>query len=105
VLCTPNNPTGNATSTGDVERVLDEIDGVLFLDNAYVEFSGIDYLPLTEESTRTWSSAGRSRKCTRLPASGSGTAFVPAWLQQYYTRAGNAVYGERGIGSSGRQRP
>jgi len=87
VLCTPNNPTGNATSTGDVERVLDEIDGILFLDNAYVEFSGIDYLPLLRKYEnlvigRTFS------KVYSLAGLRIGYAFVPAWLQPYYTRAG-----------------
>ena len=49
VLCTPNNPTGNATPVADVTAVLDSIDGVLFLDNAYVEFSDYDYLPLLKK--------------------------------------------------------
>ncbi|MGA2698402.1 MAG: histidinol-phosphate transaminase [Methanoregula sp.] len=87
VLCTPNNPTGNATSVDDVQRVLDEIKGILFLDNAYVEFSGIDYLPLTKKYEnlvigRTFS------KVHSLAGLRIGYAFVPAWLQPFYLRAG-----------------
>jgi Histidinol-phosphate/aromatic aminotransferase and cobyric acid decarboxylase len=87
VLCSPNNPTGNATSIGDVERVLEAIHGVLFLDNAYVEFSGIDYLPLMKKYEnlvigRTFS------KVYSLAGLRIGYAFVPAWLQPYYARAG-----------------
>jgi histidinol-phosphate aminotransferase len=87
VLCTPNNPTGNATSVDDVHRVLDEIRGILFLDNAYVEFSGIDYLPLTKKYEnlvigRTFS------KVHSLAGLRIGYAFVPAWLQPFYLRAG-----------------
>ncbi|MEN6395313.1 MAG: histidinol-phosphate transaminase [Methanoregula sp.] len=87
VLCTPNNPTGNATSPDDVERVLNEIKGVLFLDNAYVEFSGIDYHPLLRKYEnlvigRTFS------KVYSLAGLRIGYAFVPAWLQPYYLRAG-----------------
>lgn len=87
VLCSPNNPTGNATSIGDVERVLDEINGVLFLDNAYVEFSGIDYLPLMKKYEnlvigRTFS------KVYSLAGLRVGYAFVPGWLLPYYARAG-----------------
>ncbi|MGA2161676.1 MAG: histidinol-phosphate transaminase [Methanoregula sp.] len=87
VLCTPNNPTGNATSVGDVQRVLDEIKGILFLDNAYIEFSGIDYLPLMKKYDnlvigRTFS------KVYSLAGLRIGYAFVPAWLQPFYIRAG-----------------
>ncbi|MGB8220698.1 MAG: histidinol-phosphate transaminase [Methanoregula sp.] len=87
VLCTPNNPTGNATSVDDVQRVLDEIKGILFLDNAYVEFSGIDYLPLMKKYDnlvigRTFS------KVHSLAGLRIGYAFVPAWLHPFYLRAG-----------------
>ncbi|HVP96987.1 histidinol-phosphate transaminase [Methanoregula sp.] len=87
VLCTPNNPTGNATSAEDVRRVLDGINGLLFLDNAYVEFSGIDYLPLMKKYEnlvigRTFS------KVHSLAGLRIGYAFVPAWLQPFYLRAG-----------------
>jgi histidinol-phosphate aminotransferase len=87
VLCTPNNPTGNATPVEDVRRVLDAIKGVLFLDNAYVEFSGIDYLLLMKKYDnlvigRTFS------KVHSLAGLRIGYAFVPAWLQPFYLRAG-----------------
>jgi len=86
VLCTPNNPTGNATSVEDVKKVLDGIDGILFLDNAYVEFSGIDYIPLMKKYEnlvigRTFS------KVYSLAGLRIGYAFVPSWLQPFYIRA------------------
>ena len=49
IVCTPNNPTGNSTPVDMVAELLEEIEGVLFLDNAYVEFSGCDYLPLLKK--------------------------------------------------------
>ena len=49
-LCTPNNPTGTVTGTADIERILSEISGVLFLDNAYVEFCDASLI------MRMWSS-------------------------------------------------
>jgi histidinol-phosphate aminotransferase len=86
-LCSPNNPTGNATPVPVVEKILRETNGVLFLDCAYVEFSGIDYLPLLEKYPnliigRTFS------KVHSLAGLRIGYAFVPAWLQPYYDRAG-----------------
>lgn len=87
VLCSPNNPTGNATPVDVVEKVLEGIGGVLFLDCAYVEFSGLDYLPLLKQYDnliigRTFS------KVHSLAGLRIGYAFVPAWLQPYYIRAG-----------------
>jgi histidinol-phosphate aminotransferase len=87
VLCSPNNPTGNATPVTDVASVLDGIDGVLFLDNAYVEFSDYDYLPLLKRYEnlvigRTFS------KVHALAGLRIGYGFVPAWLEPYYVRAG-----------------
>jgi histidinol-phosphate aminotransferase len=86
-LCSPNNPTGNATSVEDVETVLEGIEGLLFLDNAYVEFSGIDYLPLMKRHEnlvlgRTFS------KVHSLAGLRIGYAFTPRWLPPWYQRAG-----------------
>ena len=87
ILCSPNNPTGNATPVEDVRQVLETIGGVLFLDNAYVEFSDYDYLPLIKKYDnliigRTFS------KAHALAGLRIGYAFVPAWLAPFYLRAG-----------------
>jgi histidinol-phosphate aminotransferase len=87
VLCSPNNPTGNATGIDDVREILEGIDGLLFLDNAYVEFSGIDYLPLMKKHEnlvlgRTFS------KVYSLAGLRIGYAFTPRWLPPWYNRAG-----------------
>jgi len=86
VLCSPNNPTGNATSSEIVREILEGIDGVLFLDNAYVEFSDYDYLPLMKKHEnlilgRTFS------KIHSLAGLRVGYAFVPGWLVPWYQRA------------------
>lgn len=86
VLCTPNNPTGNATCVEVVREILEGINGVLFLDNAYVEFSDFDYLPLLKQYDnlvigRTFS------KVYSLAGLRIGYGFVPAWLVPFYQRA------------------
>jgi histidinol-phosphate aminotransferase len=86
ILCSPNNPTGNATSPENVREILESIDGVLFLDNAYVEFSDYDYLPLMKKYEnlilgRTFS------KIHSLAGLRVGYAFVPGWLVPWYQRA------------------
>ena len=39
VLSTPNNPTGKSLSRGDLERILDAVDAIVLVDEAYIEFS------------------------------------------------------------------
>ncbi|MBC7904467.1 MAG: aminotransferase class I/II-fold pyridoxal phosphate-dependent enzyme, partial [Gemmatimonadaceae bacterium] len=38
-LCSPNNPTGNALDREDIEIVINNFDGLVVLDEAYVNFS------------------------------------------------------------------
>jgi histidinol-phosphate aminotransferase len=87
VLCSPNNPTGNATPVDAVAEILEGIEGVLFLDNAYIEFSDCDYLPLMKKHEnlvlgRTFS------KVYSLAGLRIGYAFTPRWLPPWYHRAG-----------------
>lgn len=46
LLCTPNNPTGDAVPVEWVERLLERLEAPLLLDNAYGEFCRYDYRPL-----------------------------------------------------------
>ncbi len=46
LLCTPNNPTGDALPVERIERLLDRLQAPLLLDNAYGEFCRYDYRPL-----------------------------------------------------------
>jgi histidinol-phosphate aminotransferase len=39
-LCSPNNPTGTALGTKDVERIAERCSGMLLVDEAYFEFGG-----------------------------------------------------------------
>jgi histidinol-phosphate aminotransferase len=62
ILCTPNNPTGNAFDCREVERVVAEHDGPVVVDEAYGEFAADSFLPRVEEFdnlivTRTFSKA------------------------------------------------
>ncbi len=38
-ICSPNNPTGNAFSRVDVEMILNNFDGLVVIDEAYINFS------------------------------------------------------------------
>ena len=38
-LCSPNNPTGNCLDRGDIEMILNNFDGIVVVDEAYINFS------------------------------------------------------------------
>ncbi len=38
-LCSPNNPTGNSLESEDVEMVLNNFDGIVIVDEAYINYS------------------------------------------------------------------
>lgn len=38
-LCSPNNPTGNLLNTTKIEKILKEFDGIVVIDEAYIDFS------------------------------------------------------------------
>jgi histidinol-phosphate/aromatic aminotransferase/cobyric acid decarboxylase-like protein/imidazoleglycerol phosphate dehydratase HisB len=52
LLCSPNNPTGDALPVQAVEALLELQEGPLLLDNAYGEFSRHDYRPLLDRHPR-----------------------------------------------------
>lgn len=87
ILCSPNNPTGNATGIDDIREILEGIDGLLFLDNAYVEFADVDYIPLMKKHENLV--LGRTMsKVYSLAGLRVGYAFTPRWLPPWYNRAG-----------------
>lgn len=39
ILCSPNNPTGNCISTTAIEKILTKFDGIVVIDEAYIDFA------------------------------------------------------------------
>ena len=39
-ICSPNNPTGNLMAEKDIEKILNEFNGIVLVDEAYQDFSG-----------------------------------------------------------------
>ena len=66
IVCSPNNPTGDCTSRGAVETLLEHAPGLVIVDEAYIEFAGRDesMMPLLAQNpnlviTRSFSKAWR----------------------------------------------
>ncbi len=38
-ICSPNNPTGNCFKEGDIVKVINQFDGIVVLDEAYIDFA------------------------------------------------------------------
>ncbi len=49
ILCSPNNPSGNLISEADLRMILEKCDAIVFLDEAYVEFSSASMVHLVRE--------------------------------------------------------
>ena len=44
-ICSPNNPTGNNMNRMDIERVLNNFQGIVIIDEAYINYSAKDIYP------------------------------------------------------------
>lgn len=61
-LCSPNNPTGTSLRRADIDEITSNARGIVIIDQAYAEFSGISLTDLVDEHehvliTRTMSKA------------------------------------------------
>jgi len=84
IVCSPNNPTGNLERE-EVVRSLIDSGGIVFIDEAYVEFSSRTLLHLADSENvvvaRTFS------KAFGLANLRIGYAVVPEWLRKFYLKA------------------
>lgn len=49
IICSPNNPTGCVISARDVATIARNSDGIIVVDQAYLEIGGEDFIPLLSE--------------------------------------------------------
>lgn len=84
-LCSPNNPSGNSIPDADVRKILESVNAIVFIDEAYVEFarSGVTGLVKEYENLivgRTFS------KAFGLAGMRMGYAVVPEWIAEEYMK-------------------
>lgn len=85
-ICSPNNPTGNLLHTGDIKFILDRFNGVVMIDEAYIDFcsqasfieklSEYPNLIVIQTLSKSWGLAG-----LRV-----GTAYMNARMLSYFNR-------------------
>ncbi|WP_406659866.1 histidinol-phosphate transaminase [Methanolobus sp. ZRKC3] len=84
-LCSPNNPTGRLVEEADLRSILEHTRGLVFVDEAYIEFSDGNVAHLLNEYDniiigRTFS------KAFALAGLRLGYGLMPAWLKAEYMK-------------------
>jgi histidinol-phosphate aminotransferase len=91
-ICSPNNPTGDIIPEEDLRGIIEETDSIVFLDEAYAEFSDENFLPLVEEYENLV--VGRTlSKAFGLAGMRLGYAVAPPWIAEEYRRAAPPFFG------------
>ena len=84
-LCSPNNPSGNSISEKDARKILDSVDAIVFIDEAYVEFAESSITGLVREYQNLI--VGRTfSKAFGLAGMRMGYAVVPEWIARVYMK-------------------
>lgn len=68
IICSPNNPTGNQLNRQDIETILEQFQGVVLVDEAYIDFADndslvsllakYDHLIVSQTFSKAWGLAG-----------------------------------------------
>lgn len=91
-ICSPNNPTGNMIAEKDLRAIVETTDAIVFLDEAYAEFSDQNFLSLAAEYENLV--VGRTTsKAFGLAGMRLGYAVAPDWIVKEYRRAAPPFFG------------
>lgn len=84
-LCSPNNPSGNAIREEEARKILESVNVVVFIDEAYADFSEKSTMELVNEYENLV--VGRTfSKVFGLAGLRMGYAVVPEWLCREYMK-------------------
>lgn len=91
-LCSPNNPSGNVLEEEDLRCLVESTEGIVFLDEAYVEFADRSLAGLVREYENLV--VGRTMsKAFGLAGLRLGYALAPRWIAEQYRRAAPPFFG------------
>jgi len=84
-LCSPNNPTGKCVDESDLRSIIEYTRGLVFVDEAYIEFSDSDVSHLVAEYDNII--IGRTlSKAFGLAGMRLGYGLMPSWLKSEYMK-------------------
>ncbi|MCG2728251.1 MAG: histidinol-phosphate transaminase [Candidatus Methanoperedenaceae archaeon] len=84
-LCSPNNPSGNTIREEEARKILELVNAIVFIDEAYADFSETSIMGLVKEYDNLI--VGRTfSKVFGLAGMRMGYAVVPEWLCREYLK-------------------
>lgn len=84
-LCSPNNPSGNTICEADAREILESVNAIVFIDEAYADFSEHNLMGLVKEYDNLI--VGRTfSKIFGLAGLRMGYAVVPEWIGREYLK-------------------
>lgn len=91
LICNPNNPTGTLFSREDIAKVVESVDCLVAIDEAYAEFAGVDHtdLALTHDNVITLRTMS---KFAGLAGFRVGYGVFPEALMPWFRRAAPAFF-------------
>ncbi|MDR1581908.1 MAG: histidinol-phosphate transaminase [Prevotellaceae bacterium] len=85
-ICSPNNPTGNLMKLDDIKFILENFIGIVFVDEAYIDFSGSPSLITELEKYPNLIVSQTFSKSRALAAARIGTAYSRPEIIAYYNK-------------------
>ncbi len=83
-ICSPNNPTGNSFNKKDIEYILDNFNGIVIIDEAYIDFSPLESWIKTLGKTPNLIVTQTFSKAWGLAAARVGIAYANKEIIQLY---------------------
>ncbi|MDR1896721.1 MAG: histidinol-phosphate transaminase [Prevotellaceae bacterium] len=85
-ICSPNNPTGNLIKSEDIEFILNHFLGIVFIDEAYIDFAGISSFRDKIEMYPNLIVSQTLSKSRALASARIGIAYASSEIIDYYNK-------------------
>ena len=85
-VCSPNNPTGNSMKISDVEFIISNFEGIIVIDEAYIDFSELPSFKTMAITSKNLIVMQTFSKAFGLAAARVGMAFTNPSLVQYFNK-------------------
>lgn len=85
-ICSPNNPTGNSMKKSDIENIISAFNGVVVIDEAYIDFSEHPSFKTKITRHRNLIVMQTFSKAMGLAAARVGMAFMDPSMVQYFNK-------------------
>jgi histidinol-phosphate aminotransferase len=85
-ICSPNNPTGNLIHQNDIEFILRNFNGIVIIDEAYIDFAKADSLIRLTQQYNNLIISQTFSKALGLAAARVGTAYANEEIIRFYNK-------------------